>query len=109
MDKVQSKYYLLQTTRMPKGKQYESATKITAVKELIKGSQTQEQICIKYGVSRSALNKWKKQFDNNAYLIFEVSTPKKPKEDKNPEYLTGVIGKLTVENDILKKALGVWN
>ena len=94
---------------MSKGKRYKSEKKLAVVKEVLKGDQTINQICIKHGISKTAVNKWKKKFNENAHMIFEMTTPKKESKNENPEYLTSVIGKLTVENDILKKALGVWD
>ena len=99
---------LLQYINMARGKRYTSEKKLAVVKEMIKGAKTQEQICIKHGVSRSVTHKWMKQFNENGSMIFEIVSKKKQSEKESPEYLTGVIGKLTVENDILKKALGVW-
>jgi transposase-like protein len=92
---------------MPK-KTYTSAEKLEVVKELIKGDKPQNLICAKHGISKSAAMKWKKQFEENAHLVFELEAPKKQKEEDKPEYLKGIIGNLTVENDILKKALSVW-
>lgn len=93
---------------MPK-KTYTSARKLEVVRELIRGDKSQNHVLAKHGVSKSSAIKWKRQFEENAHLVFEIGKNKKPKEEDTPEYLKGIIGNLTVENEILKKALSVWD
>lgn len=93
---------------MPK-KTYTSAQKLEVVKELIRGDKPQNLILAKHGVSKAAATGWKKKFEESAHLVFELESPKKQKEEDKPEYLKEIIGKLTVENEILKKALSVWD
>ena len=93
---------------MRKTKTYTSAKKLEVIKDLLRGDKTFTQVCIKHGISKSTVKGWQKQFEENGHMIFEVSKKREePKE--SPEYLRSLIGNLTVENDILKKALSVWD
>jgi transposase-like protein len=95
---------------MNKRKSYDSAFKLQAVLDSMRPDRTIEQVRVKHGVTASMINKWKAQFKKNAHIAFEVSTKKKKSgEQEDPEYLKRVIGDLTVQNDILKKALSVWD
>lgn len=94
---------------MRKVNTYTSAKKLEVIKDLLRGDKSFTQVCIKHGISKSTVKGWQKQFEENGHMIFEVSPNKKPKESESPDYLKGVIGNLTVENSILKKALSVWD
>lgn len=97
---------------MGERKNYDSAYKLKVVLESMQRDTTIEKVRIKYGLSTSVINRWRKQFRENGHLIFEMkgkSKRKKIKESESPEYLKMIIGELTVENEILKKALSVWD
>ena len=93
-------------------KKYSSDFKLKVVLKYLSGDCTMPQICQEFNISRSALNKWVKQFRENSSLIFNESLSgnnKKRREDKAKEKeitnLYSKIGQLTVERDFLKKAL----
>jgi transposase-like protein len=92
-------------------KSYETDFKVKVVLESFQLNTTLEQIRIKYNVPMSVLNRWRNQFRQNAHLAFEQSVKGKKtlKQEESPDYLKRIIGDLTVENDILKKALSVWD
>ena len=92
-------------------KSYDTEFKVRVALESMQRDTTIEQIRIKYGVASSMVNKWRSQFKQNAYLAFTQPSRKKKKirPEDSPEYLKKLIGDLTVENDILKKALSVWD
>lgn len=95
---------------MRKTQTYTSAKKLEVIKDLLRGDKTFTQACIKHGIAKSTASGWKKQFEENGHMIFEVSRRKRKQDPKDsPKYLKGIIGDLTVENDILKKALSVWD
>ena len=97
---------------MGERKNYDSAYKLKVVLESMQRDTTIEKVRIKYGLSTSVINRWRKQFRENGHLIFEMKSKrrrKKVKESESPEYLKKIIGELTVENEILKKALSVWD
>lgn len=95
---------------MKKRKSYDSAFKLQVVLDTMRPDRTIEQVRVRYGVHATQINKWRAQFKQHAHLVFEqVAKSKKPDEQESPEYLKRIIGDLTVENDILKKALSVWD
>lgn len=91
---------------------YTSKQKAQTVLDLLRGDKTLDEVCIKNGVSKTSVHYWKKKFDENVHLLFEIDTKSrkesKPKKEDSPDYLKGIIGKQVVELEILKKALGVW-
>jgi len=97
---------------MSKGRsRYDTDFKLKVVLESLQRDTTIEKVRIKYSISPSAINKWRKEFRNNAHVAFEAQSKSKtkPSEKDSPEYLKRVIGDITVENSILKKALSVWD
>lgn len=75
--------------------------------EAVREIQTINEIAQKYGVHPIQVCKWKKELLNNAEMAFEkgknVGADFEAKEAKLHEQ----IGKLSVENDWLKKKLGI--
>ena len=93
-----------------KRKSYDGDFKARVVLESLQKTVTQERILVKYGISASMLNRWRKQFLANAPAVFDLQVNTKKVEEKDsPEYLKKIIGDITVENEILKKALSVWD
>jgi transposase-like protein len=93
-------------------KQYDAQFKLQVVLETFQKDITIEKVAIRHGLAVSVLNKWRSQFKQGAHLAFDSSLKlgsAKPKPENSPEYLKKVIGDLTVENSILKKALSVWD
>ena len=92
-------------------KTYDADFKARVVLESFRHDITIEQVSSKYGVAQSIINKWRKIFKDNLPFVFASTQPKKKqvKQEDSPDYLKKIIGDLTVENDILKKALSVWD
>jgi transposase-like protein len=92
-------------------KTYDASFKLQVVLESFQRDRTIEQVRSRYGIAPSVLHKWRKIFKNNAHLVFEstVSNKTKPKDSESPEQLKAIIGDLSVENALLKKALSVWD
>lgn len=91
---------------------YDAEFKLKVVLESMQRDTTIEEVKVKYGISSSVINKWRKQFRENAHQAFDHNLSKKSskrKPEESPEYLKSLIGDLTVENTILKKALSVWD
>ena len=92
-------------------KVYDAEFKARVAMESLQHNITMEQLKRKYFVAASVINRWRNQFRQNAHLAF-TEPIKKAKDNsraESPEYLKRIIGDLTVENDILKKALSVWD
>lgn len=93
-----------------KRKTYQSDFKVRVVLESFQRDTTIEKVRRRYQLSTSAINKWRAIFRKNAHLVFEVARPtKKVPQGQSPEELKRIIGELTVENALLKKALSVWD
>ena len=68
----------------------------------------------KFGVSSSMLHRWRKEFQANATNVFQDKRDPKQKArsqgyepGQSPDDLKKIIGELTVQNEILKKASGL--
>lgn len=91
-------------------KNYDNEFKARVVLESLQKTVTQEKVMARYGISASVLHRWRKQFLDNASKVFDVQPVKqKSRESDSPDYLKKIIGDITVENEILKKALSVWD
>ena len=72
------------------------------------GVKTISEIAQSYGVHPQLVGQWKKEILESAGALFEGKRGPKPAEDKSDEErLYGEIGRLKMENDWLKKKLGV--
>lgn len=94
-----------------KRNQYTSEEKARLVLEAIRGERTINEIAADKGIHPNMLSRWKKDAERNLYLIFDDSASKKRKEEKNHEeelqQLYAQIGKLTTQNEWLKKKSGI--
>ena len=72
----------------------------------IKEDLTINEIAKKFSVHPVMIRKWKKEFLDNAQVVFEKKSFRSGFEQKEAT-LHEQIGKLTVENEFLKKKLGV--
>jgi transposase-like protein len=72
--------------------------------EAIKEELTLSELAAKYEVHSNLISKWKKEFLERAGEIFKE--PKQKKETDNSK-LYQQIGELKVENDWIKKKLGI--
>jgi transposase-like protein len=71
------------------------------VEELISGSSRPAQICRRYDIVSSLLNHWKKQYSLGR---FDNEPVKEAALQDRIEKLERLVGKLTLENEFLKKA-----
>jgi len=74
--------------------------------EAIREDETVNEIAQKYGVHAVQVHKWKKELLDNAALVFEKREKKEDSQGKEAA-LHEQIGKLAVENNWLKKKLGL--
>lgn len=87
-----------------KRKKYSPSEKAKIALEAIKGDLTLAQISSKYGVHSTQINSWKKQL--LAYLPKAFSDKNKQEKQQHNDEVASLyeqIGRLTVENDFLKK------
>jgi transposase len=92
-------------------KNYDASFKLQVVLDSLQKDMTIEKVHVKYGLSSTVINKWKALFKQNGHLVFSsnISSKTKTQESDSPEFLKKVIGEITVQNEILKKALSVWD
>ena len=95
-------------------KSYTAEFKLKVVLESTQRDTTQEAVCKKFGISSSMLHRWRKEFQQHAESIFyEKRDPKQKAQaqgyapGESPDDLKKIIGELTVQNEILKKASGL--
>jgi transposase-like protein len=95
-------------------KTYTPEFKLKVVLESMQRDTTQEAVCKKFGISSSVLHRWRKEFQQNAESVFSDKRDPKQKAQsqgyapgESPDDLKKIIGELTVQNEILKKASGL--
>jgi transposase len=92
-------------------KSYSAEFKVKVVLESLQRDTTLEQVCQRFGVSRSQLTRWRQEFQEQAKSLFlDKRNPKQKaisqgyEPGESPDDLKKIIGELTVQNEILKKA-----
>lgn len=92
-------------------KPYTPEFKLKAVLESFQRDTTQEEVCRRFAISSSMLHRWRREFQEHAATVFwEKRDPKKKAQaagyepGESPDDLKKIIGELTVQNEILKKA-----
>jgi len=96
---------------MKKQRIFTSAFKARVALELVKGVKTMSKISSEYEVHQTQLIKWKTTLINNAAQIFEKNdfdqiSRLKEEFEVERQALHETIGKLTVQNEFLKKKSG---
>lgn len=88
--------------------------KLKVVLESMQRGTTVEQVRRKYNLNWSVLNRWRKEFRANAHEIFAGKRNPSAKAQsqgyppgQSPDELKRVIGDLTVQVEVLKKAEGL--
>ncbi len=90
-----------------KGNRYSPEFKAEVALESFQRDTTIEAVRESYGVSKSVINKWRKTFKANLPLVFTLGQNLKQQHGESAEELKGIIGNLTVQLEILKKARGL--
>lgn len=96
---------------MSKRRQFTPEQKAKIVLEILAGDQTLAEIAAKYNVHTNQLQRWKKQFLENAGAVFTKENSGESKElkkaEEQNEALLKKVGQLTIEVDWLKKKSGL--
>ena len=92
---------------MKKRKKYPKEIKARVALEAIKEEKTIAQISSEYEVHSNMVVKWKKQLKDNITEIFVRKNERDPSHEELIDKLYKQIGKTQVENDWLKKKLGL--
>lgn len=90
---------------MGKRRTFTSDFKLEAVLDMVRGEKTLAQICREREITESLLYKWRDAFFERAPAIFadQRSNGNDPQAERIAE-LERMVGKLTMEIDVLKKA-----
>jgi transposase len=88
--------------------------KLEIVMESFQRDTTIEAVCRKFGLVRSVIHRWRDEFRNRAVDVFvDKRSPKQKallagfEPGESPEELKKIIGNLTVQLEIVKKAQGL--
>ena len=85
--------------------QHSTKIKLEAAIAMVSGKNTVAELCQKYGVHQSVLQRWKNELLTHGTDIF---SRRKKRSESGPtvDDLQRKIGQLTMDLDFLKKALG---
>ena len=90
------------TPRTPRTAAFKKKVALEALRE----DKTMGQLASQYGVHPLQVGKWKKELIDGAESLFEGKRKRKQDESIDQEALEKKVGRLTMENDFLKKKLG---
>ena len=90
------------TPRTPRTAAFKKKVALEALRE----DKTMGQLASQYGVHPIQVGKWKKELIEGAESLFEGKRVRKQEENIDRESLEKKVGRLTMENDFLKKKLG---
>lgn len=88
-----------------KSRYFSPEIKLKAVMESFQRDTTIEEVRRKFGISKAAINNWRNQFKELGPKIFTFGKKRRtlPAEE-SPKELKRIIGELTVQLEVLKKA-----
>ena len=92
---------------MAKQRQHSAQFKFEAVMEALRGEKTRAEICRERNVTKSLLWKWEQAFLARGASVFESTHSQQRalnERDKQIADLERMVGRLTMENEILKKS-----
>lgn len=88
---------------MRKRRQFTPEFKTQVVLDILTGVQSQSEACRKHGLGPNLVALWKTTFLERAHLAFDSDTARSAEQARIAE-LEQVLGRMTLENEILKKA-----
>ena len=92
---------------MSKQRKFTPEFKAKVVLELLSGSKSSAELCRQYQLSPQLLAQWKATFLERAALVFG-SEESRSQEAARIAELERLVGQLTLEAQILKKATMLW-
>jgi len=87
---------------------FSPAIKAKVVLECISGEKNVSEVCREYQLSPILVSKWRTEFIENSAAIFERSNAGSEDQHRIAD-LERLVGRLTLENEMLKKASGLLN
>src|SRR5262245_39776610 len=87
---------------MPKHREFKPAQKSRAVLQVLTGQKSAAQVCRELQINETLLSRWKKQFVEQASLVFEKQSDAAADDGRVAE-LERLVGRLTLELEASKK------
>lgn len=88
-----------------KRRSFSAEFKFETVVEALRGEKTAAQICRERDISENLLSRWKQEFVERGAAVFERGKSSKADEtEQRIADLERMVGRLALENEILKKA-----
>jgi transposase len=88
---------------MRKRRQFTPEFKAQVVLEILTGVQSQAEACRKHSLGPNLVALWRTAFLERAHLVFDSASAHSAEQVRISE-LEQVLGRMTLENEILKKA-----
>ncbi len=88
---------------MRKRRQFSPEFKARVVLDILTGVQSQAEACRKHGLGPNLVAIWKTAFFEKAHLVFDGDSARSTEQARIAE-LEQVLGRMTLEYEILKKA-----
>jgi transposase-like protein len=88
---------------MRKQRKFTSEVKAGICLQILSGAKTTAQVCRENKLNENLVSRWKKQFIENASMVFEKESSQ-TSEDERVAELERMVGRLTMELEIAKKA-----
>lgn len=86
-------------------RKFTASFKVKVAIEALKEKDTLQVLASKFKIHPTQIGNWKKEFLENAELVFSADAPAQ-KDDNREQELFAKIGELQVQVDFLKKVLG---
>jgi transposase-like protein len=83
---------------------YSAEFKQAALQELVSGEKRPSQICRERRIDETTLRRWRLEYEEQGAAAWSAPAPGTPSAEERIAELERVIGQLTVENLVLKKA-----
>lgn len=84
---------------------YTAEFKQVTIQELLAGDKTGAQICRERRIDETTLRRWRQEYEQRGAAGWAAAPAGAPSAEERIAELERVIGQLTVENMVLKKAL----
>ena len=92
---------------MPHRRQFTAEFKAQVVLELLTGAKSSAELCREHQIASSVLADWKTIFLARIASIFEHPNQSTDQDSARIAELERLVGRLTLENDMLKKATNI--
>ncbi len=92
---------------MSKRRSFSAEFKAQVVLELLSGRKSSAEMCRQHRLSPQLLAQWKTAFLERAAVVF-MSEEQRSQEAARIAELERLVGRLTLEAEVLKKATAIW-